>query len=471
MRYVSTRDTSKHELSYAEALLAGLAPDGGLYVPISYPELSRSELAALAKAPYTDIAFAVKQKFIGGDIPDEALRALIVDAYSPESFQPITAGTVVPLSRIDDDLYIEELSLGPTAAFKDVAMQLLGREMDFVLRKRGEHLTILGATSGDTGSAAEAAFKGLECVSLIMLSPAKGMSAFQKAQMGNLSGGNVTNVSVRGTFDDCQDLVKLLKREQEFAHLGAVNSINWGRISAQIPYYLSGYLQAARTIGDPVDMCVPSGNFGNVLSGYIARAMGVPIRRLVVATNENSVLDTLIRTGTYTQTKTQTTSSPSMDISKASNYERLAYDLFGRDAARLAAYMREFESTGTVAFASHCLPSDTLLAVGFRSGASTHADRLRSIKETYERAGRLIDTHTADAMTVALREKEVGVPMLVMSTALPVKFEDSIRQALGFVPPRPARFANVESYPDDAFSEIEVDADALRSIVRAADPR
>ena len=299
MKMISTRDNSKKELSYCDVLLAGLAPDGGLYVPSEYPQFSREELQAQRGASYRDIAYSVKRKLVGGDIPDDELRAMIERAYSEESFGAAEGGNIVPLVKVEDDFYIQQLSLGPTAAFKDMAMQQLGQEMDYELKKRGEHLTILGATSGDTGSAAEAAFKGLGTVTLFMLSPEVGMSPFQKAQMGMLSGGNIFNVSVRGRFDDCQDLVKELKGEEEFSKLGAVNSINWGRISSQVPYFFSGYLQAAAHIGDPVDFVVPSGNFGDMLSGYITNQMGVPIRRLVVATNENAVLDTLFKTGVY----------------------------------------------------------------------------------------------------------------------------------------------------------------------------
>lgn len=468
MNMISTRDSTKESKSYTEVLLAGLAPDGGLYVPEHYPQFSIDELKKLKGLPYKDIAFAVKKKLIDGDISDAELRGLIDKAYSEESFGINPGGNIVPLMKVEDDLYVQQLSLGPTAAFKDMAMQQLGVEMEYVLKKSGRHLVILGATSGDTGSAAEAAFAGLSSVTLFMLSPEEGMSTFQKAQMGVLSGGNIFNISVRGRFDDCQDLVKELKGEEEFAGLGAVNSINWGRISSQVPYFVSGYLQAANNVGEPVDFAVPTGNFGNVLSAYIAKRLGVPIRRLIVATNENDVMDKLFKTGVYELTPTQVTSSPSMDISKASNYERLVFDLLG-DGGKVASYMKTFDAEKKVDLKDYGVGVDTLRAAGFFSGHSTHAERLQTIAAVYKKAGFVIDPHTADAVTVGQRyvEADESVPMVCMGTALPVKFEDTIKEALGFVPERPARFAALErELASDAFHTIDVDAEQLRAYIR-----
>ena len=472
MKMISTRDASRTGRSYSDVLLAGLAPDGGLYVPSEYPQLSRGELEAQRGASYRDIAYAVKRKLIAGDIFDEELRGMVERAYSEDSFGAAGGGNIVPLVKVEDDFYVQQLSLGPTAAFKDMAMQQLGQEMDYELKKRGEHLTILGATSGDTGSAAEAAFKGLGTVTLFMLSPEIGMSAFQKAQMGMLSGGNIFNVSVRGRFDDCQDLVKELKGEEEFSKLGAVNSINWGRISSQVPYFVSGYLQAAARVGDPVDFVVPSGNFGDMLSGYIAKQMGVPIRRLIVATNENNVLDKLFKTGVYELASAQVTSSPSMDISKASNYERLAFDVLKRDAQALTKYMKEFESKKRVDLKDYGASAGDFAALGFSSGSSTHANRLQAIRDVYEKCEYVIDPHTADAVSVGFREKKQdGIPMVCMGTALPVKFEDTIKEALGFVPERPARFKDLEkTLPENAFHVIDVDAEQLRQYIRQNAP-
>lgn len=472
MDMISTRDSSGKKRTYSDVLLAGLAPDGGLYVPSEYPQISYAELQALKGVSYQDIAFAIKKKLIGGDISDQDVRGMIERAYSEESFVGAERGNIVPLIKVQDDFYVQQLSLGPTAAFKDMAMQQLGQEMDYELKKRGEHLTILGATSGDTGSAAEAAFKGLNTVTLFMLSPEVGMSGFQKAQMGMLSGGNIFNISVRGRFDDCQDLVKELKQEKEFSQLGAVNSINWGRISSQVPYFVSGYLQAAAHVGDPVDFVVPSGNFGDMLSGYIAKQMGVPIRRLIVATNENTVLDTLFKTGVYKLASAQVTSSPSMDISKASNYERLAFDVLKRDADALTRYMKEFESKKRVDLKDYGASADDFTKLGFSSDSSTHADRLQAIRDVYEKCRYVIDPHTADAVTVGFREKKPdAVPIICMGTALPVKFEDTIKEALGFIPERPAKFKDLENeLPKNAFHVIDVDAEQLRQYIRTHAP-
>ncbi len=469
MNLISTRDEASVGRSYTDVLLEGLAPDGGLYVLSEYPQISHEELSALHGRPYRDVAFAVKKKIIDGDIPDEILRDLVNRAYSDDAFGSVPWGNIVPLMKVDEGFYVQQLSLGPTAAFKDMAMQQLGQEMNYELTRRDESLVILGATSGDTGSAAEAAFKALSRVTLIMLSPESGMSKFQKAQMGALTGGNIFNVSVRGRFDDCQDLVKQLKSEREFSKLGAVNSINWGRISSQVPYFVSGYLQAAERVGDHVDFVVPTGNFGNVLSGYVAKRMGVPIRRLIVATNENAVMDTLFKTGVYEQTPTQVTSSPSMDISKASNYERLVFDLCDRNAATVKRYMKEFETKKKVDFHDYDMSLDRLRAFGFTSGRSTHAKRLQMIREIKEKADILIDPHTADAVVVGLESKKQrnGVPMVCMGTALPVKFEETIHEALGYVPERPARFNGIEdSLAAGAFHTISVDAEQLRQFIR-----
>lgn len=464
---VSTRDTSRAAYSYTDVLLEGLAPDGGLYVPLSLPRFSEEELRALKGAPYPAVAYAVKQKLVGGAMPGGELKALIDAAYAADAFE-LERGQVAPVSDIGDGLLLQNLSQGPTASFKDMAMQLLGREMSYELKRRREGITILGATSGDTGSAAEAAFKGLENVRLFMLSPEQGMSDFQKAQMGALSGGNIFNISIRGRFDDCQDLVKAVKGDAEFAKLGAVNSINWGRISSQIPYYFSGYLQTVKEAGEEMDVAVPSGNFGNVLSGYFAKRMGLPIRRLIVATNENNVLDKLFRTGVYENTPAQVTSSPSMDISKASNYERLVFDIFEGDAEKTARYMTTFSEEGRVALADFGLDTDAFTTRRFESGSSTHADRLATIKDVHATSKIVIDPHTADGVFVGRAHKKDPVPMLCMGTALPVKFESTVQEALGFVPERPKRFVRLENnLKTGAFEVMDTSADALKSFIRA----
>lgn len=466
MKMVSTRDESKEALHYTDVFLRGLAPDGGLYVPLAYPTVSPEELRALSGAPYEEIVFAIKRRFVEGGIPDGTLRDLIEAAYAPPLFER-EEGAITPVKEIEEGFFVENLSLGPTASFKDIALQLLGREMAFELGRRGGELSILGATSGDTGSAAEAAFKGLPHITIFMLSPYEGMSDFQRAQMGALSGGNIHNISIRGRFDDCQDLVKKVMQDPSFGHFGAVNSINWGRIVSQIPYYFSGYLRTARRVGDPIDIVVPSGNFGNMLSGYIAKRMGLPLRRLIIATNENNVLDTLIKTGVYEYAPAEVTSSPSMDISKASNYERLLFDLFEGDAERVKAYMKAFSEKGRVSLSEYGLGADIFAQYGFESGSSREEDRIAAIARTYEMSGVVIDPHTADGVHVGKKAMHGdGVPMLAMSTALPVKFEATVKKALGFIPDRPLRFRNLESsMQKESFAIMDPDVALLKKFL------
>lgn len=465
LKMISTRDTARTSRSYTDTLLAGLAPDGGLYVPSEFPQFSKEELEMLKDAPYTHIAFEVKKKLVDAAIPDDALQTMVEEAYSPANFA-LENNQVVPVQEIEKGVWVQNLSLGPTAAFKDMAMQLLGREMAYELGRRNETLAILGATSGDTGSAAEAAFKGLKNISLAMLSPLHGMSDFQRAQMASFSGGNIVNVSVRGRFDDCQDLVKEIMSEPEFSKLGAVNSINWGRISSQVPYYFSGYFQIAKKIGDPVDFAVPSGNFGNVLSGYIAKQMGLPIRRLIVATNENNVLHKLFSTGVYEGTPAQITSSPSMDISKASNYERLVFDIFEQDAEETASYMRTFNEIGRVDFADYGLSANVFKKREFESGMSNHQNRLDTIRDAYNSAKVVLDPHTADGVHVGKQLKS-DAPLVCLATALPVKFERTIQEALGFIPERPSRFMGTErAIEKDTFTVIDSDAEQLKAVLR-----
>ncbi len=466
-KLVSTRDKEGKEISYTDALLQGLAPDGGLYVPTEYPQFSLEELEELKDVSYPELAFRVKSKLVAGSIPDDVLKKLLQMAYSEDKFSSADLNTV-PIRSIGRDIYVQNLSLGPTVAFKDMALQELGQEMNFELDRRDENLVILGATSGDTGSSAEAAVKGLDRIKLFMLSPQVGMSDFQKAQMGSLTGGNIFNVSIDGRFDDCQDLVKEIKQDSEFAKLGAVNSINWGRISSQIPYFFSGYLQAVENVGDEVDFVVSTGNFGNVLSGYYAKMMGLPIRKLIVATNENDVMAKLIRTGVYKVTPAQITSSPSMDISKASNYERLVFDLFERNPEKVDEYMAEFSKTGRVDFADFGLGTDVFAKNGFYQGSSSHADRLKVIKRVYDDAGTVIDPHTADGVKVAFDLKEDdGVSMVVMETALPVKFEHTIEEALGFVPVREERFMYLEKNAGgDKFELMGIEPEKLKEYIR-----
>jgi threonine synthase len=469
VKYRSTRG-SGGAIGYADAILQGLAPDGGLYVPENYPQITREQLEQLRGKPYVEQFVAINSLFVDGDIDLPMQRELAAAAFSHEKFVDVVDANVVPVTQIAGRIYLQQLSLGPTAAFKDMALQPLGQHLNYVLEQRGQSLRMLGATSGDTGSSAEAAVKGLSRIQLTMLSPVTGMSDFQKAQMAQLSGGNIVNLSVDGRFDDCQDMVKALKKQPEFADLGAVNSINWGRVAAQVPYYVSGYLQAAEKVGDAVDFVVPSGNFGNVLAGYIARKIGVPIRKLIVASNENDVMHELIQTGVYRlRGAAKITSSPSMDITKASNCERVLPDIFSQ-ASRVAQYMHEFETNGEVAFEEMGVAADSMRRLGFDSGVSTHSDRLASIAWAHEH-GVAIDPHTADAVTVARSfmsmQSEDTTPMVCMGTALPVKFEETMKEALGAVPERPARFVGLEDSAsvDEGFGDTLQPGD-LESLAR-----
>jgi len=471
MRYISTRGHAVPQ-AFCDILLGGLAPDGGLYLPESYPQIGRGELDAWRKLTYADLAYEILAKFIT-DIPAADLKALVARTYSAEVYCHARNGgdtaKITPLTRLDDGLYTQELSNGPTLAFKDMAMQLLGNLFEYVLEKRGQAINILGATSGDTGSAAEYAMRGKHNVKVFMLSPEGKMSAFQRAQMYSLQDANIFNIAVTGLFDDAQDIVKAVSNDAGFKKqykIGAVNSINWARVAAQIVYYFQGYFLATTSNDEQVAFAVPSGNFGNICAGHIARQMGLPIARLVLATNENDVLDEFFKTGVYrprNTAETSITSSPSMDISKASNFERFVFDLVGRDPAIVRELWARvdkgeaFDLSATVHWAR--LPE-----FGFVSGKSTHTDRIRTIRYAHGRYNVMLDTHTADGLKVALENRQPGIPMIVLETAQPAKFEETIREALGAEPVRPADLAGIESLPQRVVV-MAPDVDAIKRFV------
>lgn len=454
MRYISTRGNSPAQ-AFCDILLGGLAPDGGLYLPESYPQVTRAELDAWRKLSYADLAFEILSKFID-DIPAADLKALVAKTYTADTYRYVRNGgnpaEITPLTKLEDGLYTQELSNGPTLAFKDMAMQLLGNLFEYVLEKRGQSINILGATSGDTGSAAEYAMRGKHNVKVFMLSPDGKMSAFQRAQMYSLQEPNIYNIAVTGMFDDAQDIVKAVSNDAEFKKkhkIGAVNSINWARVAAQIVYYFQGYFLATKSNDEQVAFSVPSGNFGNICAGHIARQMGLPIARLVLATNENDVLDEFFRTGVYrprTTAETSVTSSPSMDISKASNFERFVFDLVGRDPAVVRELWAQVDK-GQAFDLSKTSYWAGISQFGFVSGKSTHADRIKTIRFAQGRYGVMLDTHTADGLKVALEHRLPGVPMVVLETAQPAKFEETIREALGQEPVRPADLAGIENLP------------------------
>ena len=453
MRYLSTRGHPERR-RFCEILLEGLAPDGGLYLPEFYPQVDTARLAlwrlVYREQGYAQLAFEILSLYID-DTPADDLRALCERTYTEAVF-----GTkaIVPVRELEPGLLIEALSNGPTLAFKDMAMQLLGNLFEYELNRRGEELNILGATSGDTGSAAEYAMRGKRGVRVFMTSPHGRMSPFQQAQMFSLQDANIHNLAIEGVFDDCQDIVKAVSNDLEFKRrhrIGTVNSINWARLLAQVVYYFAGYFQATTHDAQRVSFAVPSGNFGNVCAGHVARMMGLPIERLVVATNENDVLDEFFRTGVYRvrgSADTHETSSPSMDISKASNFERFVFDLLDRDAALTAdLFATRLNRDGVFDLSADARFQQQCARFGFVSGRSTHAQRLQTLRNTFERQGQMIDPHTADGVKVAREHQQAGVPMIVLETALPIKFAATLVEALGREPDRPSRFLGIEALP------------------------
>ena len=471
MRYVSTRGQSP-ALSFSEILLGGLAPDGRLYLPEAYPQFSDADLSAMRGMNYRDLAYTILSR-LADDIPAADLKAIVDKTYTAEIYKHVRSGQdandITPILKLEDDLYLLSLSSGPTLAFKDVAMQLLGNLFEYVLGKVGQEINILGATSGDTGSAAEYAMRGKKGVRVFMLSPHQKMSRFQTAQMFSLQDPNIFNIAIKGVFDDAQDIVKAVSNDAEFKanhKIGAVNSINWARVAAQIVYYFKGYFAVTQNNSEQVSFAVPSGNFGNVCAGHIARMMGLPIRKLVVATNENDVLDEFFRTGVYRprgSINTYHTSSPSMDISKASNFERFVFDLTGRDAAKMRELWSKVDQGGAFDLKADGL-FDKVADYGFVSGSSAHADRMQTIRQVNEQYGVTIDTHTADGYKTALQYREPGVPMLVLETALPAKFEDAIMESLGSRPERPADLVGLEDLPQ-RFEVMDADTAAIKQYI------
>ncbi len=475
MEYVSTRGhgmESGAASRFTDILLGGLMPDGGLAMPAAYPRLAASDLAAMRRMNYRELALSLLSLF-ADDIALADLKSIIDRTYTADIYRNARAGEnphdITPVATLEPGLHLLALSNGPTLAFKDIAMQLLGNLFEYVLARAQRSLNILGATSGDTGSSAEYAMRGKRGIRVFMLSPLGKMSAFQTAQMFSLQDPNIHNLAVRGVFDDCQDIVKAVSNDHAFKaryRIGTVNSINWARVSAQIVYYFKAYFAVTQRDDEQVSFSVPSGNFGNICAGHIARMMGLPIRKLVLATNENDVLDEFFRSGVYrprATAETRQTSSPSMDISKASNFERFVFDLVGRDAGRVRDLWASVDRGG--AFDLSGTPAFSRLAdFGFVSGRSTHADRLATIRQMYERHGRMIDTHTADGIKVGLEHREPGIPLVCLETALPAKFAETIREALGREPQRPAGFENIEALPQRS-QVIDPDAQAVKDFI------
>ncbi len=486
MKYISTRGNTPAK-SFTEILLGGLAPDGGLYLPEQYPQVTRAELDMWRKLSYADLAFAVLSKF-ATDIPAADLKAIINKTYTTAVYSNGRADSdfsqITPLRTLEPGVHLLELSNGPTLAFKDMAMQLLGNLFEYALAKQHEELNILGATSGDTGSAAEYAMRGKRGIRVFMLSPHGKMSCFQRAQMYSLQDPNIFNIAINGMFDDAQDMVKAVSNDHAFKakyKIGTVNSINWARVSAQVVYYFKGYFAATKSNDEQVAFSVPSGNFGNICAGHIARMMGLPIGQLILATNENDVLDEFFRTGVYRPRGTKhtyETSSPSMDISKASNFERFVFDLVGRDGARVREFWSRVDAGSSSGNAASDIAAfdikgtaywDALPKFGFASGKSTHQDRLRTIRKVWEDHGVMVDTHTADGIRVGLVQRRPSLPLICLETALPAKFAGTIQEALGREPERPAAMAGIEKLPQRC---VVMDADVakLKTFIAANAP-
>ena len=436
MRYVSTRGRAP-ELGFADVLLAGLAPDGGLYVPVEWPTLPLH----LPTASYEELAVAVMSPFIGTDIPSDVFERLVREAYSTFRHRAVT-----PLRQLAADDWLLDLAQGPTLAFKDVALQLVGRLFDYVLGVRGERVMIVGATSGDTGSAAIDGVRSCANVDIVILYPNGRTSDVQRRQMTTVDAPNVHAVAVDGTFDDCQDLVKAMFNDVPFRErmrLSAVNSINWARVMAQTVYYV----YATQQIGwRPTSFSVPTGNFGNVLAGWIAREMGAPIHSLVVGSNENDILTRFFETRSMETSTVVPTLSPSMDIQVSSNFERLLFEMNGRDGGLTEEQLLRFRSTGRLSVEDDQF--DRWIAPVFRAARFNDTDTLRIIGEVLESTGEVIDPHTAVGIGAARRHREDGVPMVTTSTAHAAKFPDAVERATGRRPELPPHLADLFERPE-----------------------
>jgi threonine synthase len=476
MKYISTRGNAPAK-TFTEILLGGLAPDGGLYLPEHYPQVTPAELEVWRTLSYADLAFEVLSKF-ATDIPADDLKSIINKTYTAEVYSNGRADSdatqITPLRTLELGVHILELSNGPTLAFKDMAMQLLGNLFEYALDKQHDELNILGATSGDTGSAAEYAMRGKRGIRVFMLSPNGKMSAFQRAQMYSLQDPNIFNIAIDGMFDDAQDMVKAVSNDHAYKaqhKIGTVNSINWGRIVAQTVYYFKGYFAATKSNDEQVAFSVPSGNFGNICAGHIARMMGLPIGQLILATNENDVLDEFFTTGMYRPRGTEhtyETSSPSMDISKASNFERFVFDLVGRDGAKVREFWSKVDAgtmPDTPAFdIKNTDYWDALPAFRFASGKSSHLDRLKTIRGLWDEYGLMVDTHTADGIKVGMEQRRPNLALICLETALPAKFAETIQEALGREPERPASMVDIEKLPQRV-EVMDADVDQLKAFI------
>jgi len=458
MQFVSTRGQAP-VLNFSDAVLAGLAADGGLYVPKSWPRIEAAEIAGFAGKPYADVAYAIISRFTGDDIAPATLQAILDEAYAGFRHPSVT-----PLVELAPNHFLLELFHGPTLAFKDVAMQFLSRIMDHILGERGLKATIVGATSGDTGSAAIEAFRGRDTTDIFILHPEGRTSAVQRLQMSTVLDANVHNIALQGTFDDCQNIVKAMFNNHGFrdrVRLSGVNSINWGRIVAQIVYYFV----AAVSLGSPhrkVSFTVPTGNFGDIFAGYCARAMGLPVEKLVIATNANDILRRTLDTGRYEMAGVEPTISPSMDIQISSNFERLLFESAGRDADAVRAMMDGLRQSGGFA-----LPEAALAAIrrDFAAGTTDEGATRATIAATFSASGYLLDPHTAVGVHVA--QAHLGAtPMVTLSTAHPAKFPAAVKEASGIDPALPGWLADLYQR-EERLSVLANDQKAVEDFIAA----
>ena len=459
MQFVSTRGEAP-VLGFSDAVLSGLASDGGLYLPEHWPQITPAEIASFAGKSYADVAFAIISRFVDGEIPDGTLKGIIDVSYATFRHPSVT-----PLVEIAPNHFVLELFHGPTLAFKDVAMQFLARVMDHILAERGARATIVGATSGDTGSAAIEAFRGRDTTDIFILHPENRTSEVQRRQMTTVLDTNIHNIALKGTFDDCQNIVKGLFRNARFrdeVKLSGVNSINWGRIVAQIVYYFT----AAVSLGSPhreVNFVVPTGNFGDIFAGYCAKRMGLPIANLVIATNSNDILARTLETGTYETGTVLPTISPSMDIQVSSNFERLLFETLDRDAPGLKRLMNGLTQSG-----SFTVPPKSIAAIReiFAAGRASEAQTSATIASVQSEAGYLLDPHTAVGVSVA-REHELGAaPVITLATAHPAKFPAAVKAATGIEPALPAWLSDLYER-QERFDVLANDQDAVEAFIRA----
>jgi len=455
--YISTRGEAP-ALGFCDALLAGLARDGGLYVPREWPTLTKKEIRAFRGKSYQDVAFAVLSPFTNGEIPADVFRGMIDDAYATFRHPAVT-----PLVQTGPNSFVMELFHGTTLAFKDVAMQLLARLMDYALEKRGQKATIVGATSGDTGGAAIDAFAGRERTDIFILFPHGKVSPVQQRQMTTSTEANVHALAINGNFDDCQNLVKAMFNDAGFrdkVRLSGVNSINWARIMAQVVYYFT----TAVALGGPdrkISFTVPTGNFGDIFAGYVAKRMGLPIDRLVIATNENDILARTLKTGRYEMRAVKATTAPSMDIQISSNFERLLFEANGRDASKVRAAMESLKQSSGFSISEKALK---FIKKDFRAGRASEKQVAETIRKTLAETGYLLDPHTAIGVFVAEKNERSTSPMVTLATAHPAKFPAAVKSACGIDPALPTWLAGLMTR-EERFDVLDPELKAVESFI------